>query len=194
MGWKMKLIVGLGNPGKEYSETRHNIGYLFVEEIVSYYNQQFKLDKKLRSEIVRIKINDEDYIFLKPITFMNLSGEAVTLAMKYYNVDIDNLIIVHDDLDLPVGKIRIRPQGGSGGHNGIKSIIQHLKTQDFKRIRIGIDKGKYEVVDYVLGKFSKRDQDIIDEVIHIAPLMINYLATHNFDELMSEYNTDNHEE
>lgn len=194
MGWKMKLIVGLGNPGKEYSETRHNIGYLFVEEIVSYYNQQFKLDKKLRSEIVRIKINDEDYIFLKPITFMNLSGEAVILAMKYYNVDIDNLIIVHDDLDLPVGKIRIRPQGGSGGHNGIKSIIQHLKTQDFKRIRIGIDKGKYEVVDYVLGKFSKRDQDIIDEVIHIAPLMINYLATHNFDELMSEYNTDNHEE
>ena len=190
----MKLIVGLGNPGKEYSETRHNIGYLFVEEIVSYYNQQFKLDKKLRSEIVKIKINDEDYIFLKPITFMNLSGEAVILAMKYYNVDIDNLIIVHDDLDLPVGKIRIRPQGGSGGHNGIKSIIQHLKTQDFKRIRIGIDKGKYEVVDYVLGKFSKRDQDIIDEVIHIAPLMINYLATHNFDELMSEYNTDNHEE
>lgn len=194
MGWKMKLIVGLGNPGKEYSETRHNIGYLFVEEIVSYYNQQFKLDKKLRSEIVRIKINDEDYIFLKPITFMNLSGEAVILAMKYYNVDIDNLIIVHDDLDLPVGKIRIRPQGGSGGHNGIKSIIQHLKTQDFKRIRIGIDKGKYEVVDYVLGKFSKRDQDIIDEVIHVAPQMIKYLATHNFDELMSEYNTDNHEE
>lgn len=194
MGWKMKLIVGLGNPGKEYSETRHNIGYLFVEEIVSYYNQQFKLDKKLRSEIVRIKINNEDYIFLKPITFMNLSGEAVTLAMKYYNVDVDNLIIVHDDLDLPVGKIRIRPQGGSGGHNGIKSIIQHLKTQDFKRIRIGIDKGKYEVVDYVLGKFSKRDQDIIDEVIHVAPQMIKYLATHNFDELMSEYNTDNHEE
>ena len=107
----MKLIVGLGNPGKEYSETRHNIGYLFVEEIVSYYNQQFKLDKKLRSEIVRIKINDEDYIFLKPITFMNLSGEAVILAMKYYNVDIDNLIIVHDDLDLPVGKIRIRQIG-----------------------------------------------------------------------------------
>ncbi len=190
----MKLIVGLGNPGKEYSETRHNIGYLFVDEIVKYYNQQFKLDKKLRSESVRIKIADEDYIFLKPITFMNLSGEAVVLAMKYYNIDIDNIIIVHDDLDLPVGKIRIRPQGGSGGHNGIKSIIQHLKTQDFKRIRIGIDKGKYEVIDYVLGKFSKRDQDIINEIINDAPSIIKYLSEHNFDELMGEYNTDNHEE
>lgn len=188
----MKLIVGLGNPGKEYNDTRHNIGYLFVDEVVKHYNQQFKLDKKLRSESVRIKINNEDYIFLKPITFMNLSGEAVTLAMKYYNIDIEDIIIVHDDLDLPVGKLRIRPQGGSGGHNGIKSIIQHLKTQDFKRIRIGIDKEKYDVVDYVLGKFSKRDKIIIEEIINTAPQIIKYLAENNFDELMSEFN-DNRE-
>ena len=190
----MKLIVGLGNPGKEYIETRHNIGYLFVEEIASHFNVQFKLDKKLRSESVRFKFNEEDYILLKPITFMNLSGEAVTLAMKYYNVDIEDIIIVHDDLDLPVGKIRIRPQGGSGGHNGIKSIIQHLKTQDFKRIRIGIDKGLYDTVDYVLGKFSKKDQETIQEVISGAPKIIQFLTLHNFDELMKEYNRDNNDE
>lgn len=191
---KMKLIVGLGNPGKEYSETRHNIGFLFVDEVVASFNQQFKLEKKIRSEIVRFKINEEEYVFLKPITFMNLSGEAVSLAMKYYNIDINDVIIVHDDLDLPVGKIRIRPQGGSGGHNGIKSIIQHLKTQEFKRIRIGIDKNQYDTVDYVLGKFSKRDQDIINDVISYAPKIIWFLSTHNFDELMSEYNRENNDE
>lgn len=191
---KMKLIVGLGNPGKEYSETRHNIGFLFVDEVVASFNQQFKLEKKIRSEIVRFKINEEEYVFLKPITFMNLSGEAVSLAMKYYNIDINDVIIVHDDLDLPVGKIRIRPQGGSGGHNGIKSIIQHLKTQEFKRIRIGIDKNQYDTVDYVLGKFSKRDQDIINDVISYAPKIIWFLSTHNFDELMSEYNREKNDE
>lgn len=191
---KMKLIVGLGNPGKEYSVTRHNIGFLFVDEVVASFNQQFKLEKKIRSEIVRFKINEEEYVFLKPITFMNLSGEAVSLAMKYYNIDINDVIIVHDDLDLPVGKIRIRPQGGSGGHNGIKSIIQHLKTQEFKRIRIGIDKNQYDTVDYVLGKFSKRDQDIINDVISYAPKIIWFLSTHNFDELMSEYNRENNDE
>lgn len=191
---KMKLIVGLGNPGKEYSVTRHNIGFLFVDEVVASFNQQFKLEKKIRSEIVRFKINEEEYVFLKPITFMNLSGEAVSLAMKYYNIDINDVIIVHDDLDLPVGKIRIRPQGGSGGHNGIKSIIQHLKTQEFKRIRIGIDKNQYDTVDYVLGKFSKRDQDIINDVISYAPKIIWFLSTHNFDELMSEYNREKNDE
>lgn len=190
----MKLIVGLGNPGKEYSVTRHNIGFLFVDEVVASFNQQFKLEKKIRSEIVRFKINEEEYVFLKPITFMNLSGEAVSLAMKYYNIDINDVIIVHDDLDLPVGKIRIRPQGGSGGHNGIKSIIQHLKTQEFKRIRIGIDKNQYDTVDYVLGKFSKRDQDIINDVISYAPKIIWFLSTHNFDELMSEYNREKNDE
>ena len=159
----MKLIVGLGNPGKQYKDTRHNVGFMFVDNIVSKLNLKFTLDKALKCEILQTNINGEKVIFMKPMTYMNLSGDSVYLVKNYYKVEIEDILVIYDDLDLETGKIRIRPNGSSGGHKGIQSIINNLGTKDVKRVRIGIDKvSSDKTIDYVIGNFSKQDIEIID--------------------------------
>ena|SRR5690554_2567757 len=151
----MKLIVGLGNPGDRYKNTRHNIGFMFLDELKNDLNLEFSLNKQLKSLIAFANINGEKIIFAKPQTFMNLSGEAVLSIVNYYKLEIEDIVIVYDDLDLPTGKIRIRKTGSSGGHKGMSNIIQLLKTSEIKRIRIGImNNSNIDTIDYVLGKFT----------------------------------------
>lgn len=187
-----KLIVGLGNPGLQYKYTRHNIGFMFMERLEKEFNLNFKLDKNFKcmitkENIVDINNNEHQVIFIKPVTYMNNSGEAVQAVTKFYNIDTKDIMIIHDDLDLPVGKIRIRPNGSSGGQKGMQSIIDHLGTNEIKRIRIGIDKGE-DVIDYVLGKFSKDDKEKVDISLDKASMMVKTYLALTFENFMNEFN------
>lgn len=184
----MKLIVGLGNPGKEYENTRHNAGFLIVDSLVKKLNIEF--DKtKCKSIYAIYRINDEKIIIAKPQTYMNLSGEAVVSLMKFYNIDINDVIIIHDDLDLPLGKLRLRYQGSCGGQNGMRNIIDLTGTDHINRIRIGISNdSSIDTKDYVLSKFSKEDMNVFKIGIDKAVDAIVYSFNHNFEEVMSKYN------
>lgn len=150
----MKLIVGLGNPGKEYVETRHNIGFIILDK----YLGKVKWSKKFESCIYTTKINNEDVIFIKPQTYMNLSGISVRKAAKYYKINPQDILVIQDDLDLPVGSYKLKRNSSSGGHNGIKSIINELDTDSFLRIKVGIGKSENIPTDkYVLSKFSSKE-------------------------------------
>lgn len=162
----MKLIVGLGNIGSEYSGTRHNIGFMSIDNFASKHNFEFKENPKFKGYIAEGRVNNEKVILLKPTTYMNLSGDSVILVKKFYKIDINDIIVINDDLDMPVGKVRYRAKGSAGGHNGLKSIILNLGTEDFQRIKVGIDRSKQiPVVDWVLGKFSKDDIDILNNQV-----------------------------
>ena len=184
----MKLIVGLGNPGKEYNNTRHNIGFMCVDKLSEYYN--FKIEKNKFNGLYTIqKINDEDIIFLKPQKFMNLSGEVIREFVNYYKINIQDILIICDDLDMELGKIRLRYKGSSGGHNGLKNISINLGTSDFKRIKIGISNNKnIDTKDYVLGKFNSEESKIISNSIDLIPSIIDDYLKIKFDNLMNKYN------
>lgn len=187
-----KIIVGLGNPGLKYKYTRHNIGFMFIDSASKDFNLDFHLDKKLKCMIAKqIIANNQgeqiNVLFVKPVTYMNNSGECVENVLKYYDTDICDLLVIHDDLDLPVAKVRIRPHGSSGGQKGMQSIIDHLHTNEINRIRIGIDKDG-DTIDYVLGKFSKQDKALIDAVLDKASLMIKDYLSMKFENFMNEYN------
>jgi PTH1 family peptidyl-tRNA hydrolase len=185
----MKLIVGLGNPGKKYQETRHNVGFMFVDELMKKLNQKFTLNKSLRSEIASFNWDDERIIVIKPQTYMNLSGEAVRLVCDYFRIDYEDILVVYDDLDLPEGKIRIRKTGSSGGHKGMGSIINNLGSENIKRIRIGIgDHQEEETADYVLSKPNAEGRALIGAAIAQAYEMFLYYLKHSFDEFMGQYN------
>ena len=184
----MKLIVGLGNPGLEYEETRHNMGFKVIDKIL--ISQNVGLNKTgLKGVYGKFTYKGEDVILLKPLTYMNLSGESVRAVMDYFKIPVENILVIYDDMDTEVGLIRLRLSGSDGGHNGIKSLIQHLGTKDFKRIRVGIGKDPFiPIVNYVLGKPKKEDK----ESIEIAQVKANdaALAFINtpFDKVMSLYN------
>ncbi len=183
----MKLIIGLGNPGKQYEKTRHNAGFMFIDSIVSKLGLTFTLNKQLKCLITDKNINNEKVIFCKPVTYMNLSGESVLAVIKYFKVELDDVLVIHDDLDLPVGKIRIRKNGSSGGQKGMQNIIDLLHTNEIKRIRIGIDKG-IDTINHVLGEFNKDEQIEIALIMDKAPEMFDYYLTNSFDRFMSRYN------
>ena len=185
----MKLIVGLGNPGLKYKNTRHNTGFIFLDRYAKDNNLKFKLDVKLKSEICETIVQNEKVILIKPQTFMNLSGEAVKLVCKYYNIDTKDILVIHDDLDLSVGKLRFRSHGSSGGHKGMKNIMDNMQTQEVKRLKIGIDKvSSKDTIDYVLGKFTKEEMSILDIFLDKINDMINDFCTITFENLMSRYN------
>jgi len=189
---RMKCIVGLGNIGKRFESTRHNIGFEVIDYILDRNN--FSLDKqKFKGAYTIERLNQEKVMFIEPLTLMNLSGEAVAPLMNYYDIDVDDLIVLYDDLDLPQGEIRLRQKGSAGGHNGMKSIIKMLGTDQFKRIRIGVDRpsGGMSVPDYVLQKFSKQEMVTMEKVIeHSARAVESYIETSRFDQVMNEYNGD----
>lgn len=181
-----KLVVGLGNPGKKYKSSKHNIGFMAIDHYVK--NSHLKLKKK-SSFTGEIAIMD-DLILLKPLTYMNLSGQSVRKVMDYYDIENDNVLVIYDDVDLPFSKLRLRYQGGPGGHNGIKSIIQHLNSNQFKRIRFGIDKSdRLDMKDYVLSDFNKAEMKEIDDVlIDIDRIIDDYLTGMDFNDIMTKYN------
>lgn len=186
----MKLIVGLGNPGREYSKTRHNVGFIFLNSFLSKEN--LSLDKKKFKgqycEFVSNKGNKA--IFLEPQTYMNLSGDSIIDFVKYYKIESKDVLVLHDDLDLEVSKLRIRSKGSSGGHNGIKSVIARLGSEDFKRVRIGIGKDpNIPVIDYVLGKFSNEDMKLLESKFDVVNKVIeDFINDVDFHVIESKYN------
>ena len=163
-------LIGLGNPGKKYSKTRHNIGFLLLEKLSKKHNSNFLIKDKLKSSCSEFQINNCTFRVFLPNTFMNNSGDAVRAIVDWYKINLDQILIIVDDKDLPLGKIRFRRKGSSGGHNGLKSIIEQLQTQNFKRIRIGIGsppllKGKnFNTISHVLGNISSEEKTILDKV------------------------------
>ncbi|HGI3382508.1 TPA: aminoacyl-tRNA hydrolase [Streptococcus agalactiae] len=187
----VKMIVGLGNPGSKYNDTKHNIGFMAVDRIVKKLDVNFTEDKNFKAEIGSDFINGEKIYFIKPTTFMNNIGIAVKALLTYYNISIKDMIIIYDDLDMEVGKIRFRQKGSAGGHNGIKSIIAHLGTQEFDRIKVGIGRpnGRMTVINHVLGKFDKNDEIMISNTLDKVDNAVNYyLQTNDFQKTMQKYN------
>ena len=184
----MKLIVGLGNPGKEYAGTRHNCGFMVIDRLASKLNVDVD-QNKFKGLYAKVKYHGEDIILLKPQTYMNLSGESVNAVMNFFKIDKEDLLVIYDDLDMPVGKLRLRKTGSAGGHNGIKNIIAHLNSQDFKRIRVGIDRHKYmNVADYVLSRFSKVESEAIEQGIENASNAVLDYLDNDFNHAMNYYN------
>jgi PTH1 family peptidyl-tRNA hydrolase len=185
----MKLFVGLGNPGPKYERTRHNAGFMAVDEMARIWSIPMSEEKKFKGIVGKGAVDGEKVILLKPLTYMNLSGESVRAVMDFYNVEIEDVVILYDELDIPAGKIRVRQQGSAGGHNGVKSIIQHLKTQNFKRIRIGIDRHpKIPTVDYVLGKFQESELALVNQAIDQSVKACETTLKHSFVKVMTEFN------
>lgn len=184
----MKVIVGLGNPGKKYENTRHNIGFMAIDKLKEKLNLGEE-KSKFQALIMEKNINGEKYLFVKPQTFVNLSGNSIIEIVNFYKIDSQkDLIIIYDDMDLPLGQLRIKNKGSSGGHNGMKSIISHI-GENFIRIRGGIDKAKGDVIDYVIGKFNQSEQKILEEMIEkIVDCIEDVIKGADLDQLMQNYN------
>lgn len=185
----MYIIVGLGNPGREYAGTRHNIGFDVITRLSDDYN--IPLDfKKHKAVCGKGYIEGQKVILAQPQTFMNLSGESVRELMDYYKVENDEIIIVYDDISLDVGQLRVRPKGSAGGHNGIKSIIQHMGTQEFPRVRVGVgDKPKgWDLADYVLGRFPAEEEPKVREALKRASDACKTIILEGTEEAMNQFN------
>lgn len=192
-----RLIVGLGNPGKKYAGNRHNIGFMCLDYFTKEHGFVFSHSRG-QAKIAEGRFDDHDVILAKPQTFMNNSGESVGSLVRKYKVKPENLIVIHDDLDLPVGRIRIRSGGSSGGHKGINSIVTHISSQDFVRVRIGIgrpDRGanpktsEDEVIDHVLGDFAVDEKEIMDKVIPCVCEVLQSLLKDGLTVTMNKYNS-----
>ncbi len=188
----MKLIVGLGNPGKNYDFTRHNIGFMLIDYYFSKKSVQANWISKFDGLYSQTTINGEKVIFLKPQSYMNLSGTVVKKYVDYFKIDVDNILVISDDLDLNFACYKLKSNGSSGGHNGLKNIESLLGTQSYKRLKIGISNNKkIDTKDYVLGKFSAEDIALLDEVFNqLVDVLDDYFAI-NFNMLMNKYNRKN---
>lgn len=187
----VKMIVGLGNPGTKYHETRHNVGFMALDLLASEHRLTFSQDKIFQADIASAFINNEKVYFVKPTTFMNESGKAVHALLSYYGLEPADLLVIYDDLDMQVGKLRFRQKGSAGGHNGIKSIIAHIGTQEFDRIKIGIGRPKQgmSVVHHVLGKFDTEDRIEIDKTLEKVDNAVNfYLEVADVEKVMRKCN------
>jgi len=182
---EISLIVGLGNPGMEYDRTRHNIGYLFIDYLANKWGIGLKPERKFKG----VYGEKKPIRLLKPTTFMNLSGQSLQLCCSWYKIKPASVLVVYDDMDLPTGKLRIRTSGSAGGHNGIKSIIQELGTQDFPRLRIGIGSAKVGgAVSHVLGKLTSEEMQILPEIFKVTETAIAVMRESGLSKAMSLYN------
>ncbi len=185
----MKVFIGLGNPGKKYEDTRHNVGFMTIDKISKEWGIPVQ-QNKFRALVGEGFVGTQKVLLVKPQTYMNLSGESVHEILTFYKLTADDIIVIYDDLDLPVGKLRLRAKGSAGGHNGIKSIIAHLSTQEFNRIKIGIDRPRPggSVSDYVLHAFPKSEMPAINEAIENAALACEAWTKEPFINVMNKYN------
>jgi len=188
----LRIVVGLGNPGLKYQFTRHNIGFIVIDNFAQDMGIEFGRNKSYYSLIARGKIDEQKIILLKPQTYMNLSGKAVFRIISYYKIPLEDLLIIYDDLNLELGQVRIRKKGSSGGHKGMESIIQRLKSEDIPRLRIGIGKLplNYDIdsSSYVLSKFFSDERDKVKEVILLSAEVIKTIIINGFEDAMREYN------
>ena len=187
----MKLVVGLGNPGKKYEKTRHNCGFNTINFYAAKNNLVFK--KKFNAEYCEQVINNEKVLLVKPLTYMNLSGNAVIEFVNFYNIENKDILVIYDDKNFEVGKFKIKRKGSDGGHNGIKSILNALHTEDIARIKVGISMPEDSLMDYVLGKFSKQDIEKLNNLYPILSNIIEDFSVLTIDELMDKYNGINNE-
>ena len=187
------MIVGLGNPGMEYQNTRHNVGFMIIDNYIKKNNINV-LRKKFNGLYALIHINEEQVILLKPQSYMNLSGEVVKKYAEYYKIKPENIFVIQDDLDMNVGKIKIKFKGSSGGHNGINNIINNLNTELFPRFKIGIGRdNKFTIKDYVLGKFSNEDQEKLEKIKSFSNDIIDDFIKFDIEKVMSKYNGEEYE-
>ena len=189
-------LIGLGNPGKKYSKSRHNVGFLLIEDFSKKYNSNFLLKDKLKSFYSEFKIKDNTYRLFLPNTFMNNSGDAVRAIVDWYKINLDQIFIIVDDKDIPLGKIRFRKKGSSGGHNGLKSIIEKLQTNNFNRIRIGIGSpaptngiNNFNTISHVLGTISQEEKSILDKVYRQVIESLEQLNTKREELIINELNS-----
>lgn len=189
----MKMIVGLGNPGKEYDKTRHNVGFMVIDNYAKENNiSNFK--KKFNGLYSVNMCNNESFILLKPQAYMNLSGTVIKKYADFYKIKPEDILVIHDDLDLPVGKIKIKYKGSSGGHNGIKNIIENMKSEMFSRFKVGIGKDEnIPYINYVIGKFNKNELEIISKILDFSSSIINDFINYDIEKVMSKYNGENYE-
>jgi peptidyl-tRNA hydrolase len=186
----MKLVFGLGNPGKEYERSRHNIGFQILDVLAGRYQITFS-PHKYRSLAARIGVGEERVLLVKPLTYMNLSGEAVAPIVRFYKVPLADCLVIYDDLDLPFGRLRLRPKGGSGGHKGLKSIIQHLGTDEFPRLRVGIGRppGRMDPADFVLSPFTPAEEEVMAIVREEAADAVNLWIREGMERAMNHVNS-----
>ena len=184
-----KVLIGLGNPGKQYIQTRHNLGYLVLDKMSEKYQTiEFRKHSKISGSTAQLVLQDKDVTLFKSSKFMNESGISINQLIQYYKIKIDEVCIIHDDLDLKVGEVKIKFGGGHGGHNGLRSIIQHC-SPDFSRIRIGIGHpNQKEVIDYVLSRPNKVDQKTLNSAILNAAEAIETILDQGIDEAMNQFN------
>lgn len=183
----MVLIVGLGNPGKQYEQTRHNIGFDVIDYMANKYNIDVNREK-FKGICGEGFIENKKVILLKPLTYMNLSGESIRELANFYKLEDDEIIVVYDDISLDIGRLRIREKGSAGGHNGIKSIIQNLGGDKFPRVKVGVGQPKDNLVNHVLGKFSKEDREHIEKVIPVVSDAIVEIVKNDAKESMNKFN------
>ena len=187
---KVKVVAGLGNPGGKYENTPHNVGFDAVDRLAAVCGCQFKQSLKFKAEIVKTQIGSESVVLIKPQTFMNLSGESIGALLRFYKVAPVDLIVLFDDVDLELGRIRVKPCGGSGGHNGLKSVIQHVGMGDFVRVRMGVGRGESRgnVMSHVLHKFTSGDRDSIESMVSTAVDSVYEILESGVDSAMNRFN------
>jgi len=183
----MRLIIGLGNPDKEHEQTRHNFGWLVLDSLTEKKELNWTKNKQSNSLIATLE-GKEKIILVKPLTYMNNSGQAVKALKQFYKIPVNKIIVIYDDIDLPYGKIRISKNRSAGGHKGVDSIIQHLKSKDFKRLRLGIGPQKGKAEDFVLEKFSAEEKKQLKEIIDTSHLVLEDILDKGFDIAASKYN------
>lgn len=184
----MKVVVGLGNPGLKYSQTKHNVGFMLLDILVKEKGYSYRND--FRGKVAEGRLREKRAFFLKPYTYMNLSGLAIGQLVSYYKIASEDILVIHDDMDLPLGKLRMRSKGSAGGHKGMKSIIEELGTQDFWRLKIGVGRPKedWDVVNHVLSSFNKAEEKILSEVLEQAHQAVLLWLEDQGTEAMNMYN------
>ncbi|MDO5470771.1 MAG: aminoacyl-tRNA hydrolase [Akkermansia sp.] len=181
----VKIIVGLGNPGREYAETRHNVGFMVLDLLARHFGSEWKLDKARKAELAA----GPGVLLVKPQTYMNASGESVGPLMRYYKWEPEQVIVVYDDISFPVGAMRLRAGGSAGGHNGMKSLIAHLGTEKFPRLRVGISApGSKQMVSHVLGKFAPDEKPLLQDALARAAAATLMTLSHGFDAAANQFN------
>ncbi|WCK54630.1 aminoacyl-tRNA hydrolase [Aneurinibacillus sp. Ricciae_BoGa-3] len=186
----MKVIVGLGNPGREYEKTKHNVGFWAIDQLARNWNISLN-EGKFKGLLGEGRVGSEKVILVKPLTYMNLSGECVGPLLHFYKVNPEeDLLVIFDDMDIPCGKIRLRTKGSSGGHNGMKSLISHLGTEEFKRVKIGIDRPQpgRKVVDHVLSSFTPDDLPVVEDAVKRAAEAAKAWTEISFLRVMNQFN------
>jgi PTH1 family peptidyl-tRNA hydrolase len=186
----LKLIVGLGNPGPEYRDTRHNVGFMVADALVDRWRVRDQWREKFDALLIKTMVRDEPVIVVKPLTFMNLSGQAVAGLAGFYKIEPADVLVVTDDVALPLGRLRARREGGAGGHNGLKSIIQSLATQAFPRMRVGVGRGdnRRDLADHVLGRFDADERDTVSAAVLRAADATEVFLSDGIERVMNAFN------